>query len=238
MPPSSPAAHKLQAANLKEAEKRAEEEIQRSVALTAGRRQQELWDAGDQALTSIVEALRRDLAKNAPEGAFRGVPGGGLLFGLGGSALKIESPMSVDALRATAKVAPFEVMCYTHIAVMTGSPHGRYKGRSHSLWYCDAVHPGEFRWYETAFMDTSGNSEPRDVRPFALKPSDDTRFALCPGLHTFQVARPFVAIDHGEEGEFIERWVDLLADARLGQLVHPSHLPEGEPKGSWRVGGC
>ena len=72
--------------------------------------------------------------------------------------------------------------------------------------------------------------------PFALIPTDmNARLAISAVTHTHQVGRPFTAIDQGGESEFIERWMGWFSDAILGQLGRPSYMPEGNPRGSWRL---
>ncbi|MPY58650.1 hypothetical protein FNH08_16210 [Streptomyces spongiae] len=48
------------------------------------------------------------------------------------------------------------------------------------------------------------------------------------------VAWPFTPLVLGDLDEFIERWAAWLAPAANGRLAHPSHMPERNPRGSWR----
>ena len=110
-----------------------------------------------------------------------------------------------------------------------------YKGRSHSLWFCNAVEPDVFRWYETAFMRLFGESQ-RDVAPFAMSPGGRDVANALTVLHTYQVAWPFTPTDQGDEEEFIDRWIEWFANAVQGELRYPSRMPERSPQGSWRRG--
>ena len=97
---------------------------------------------------------------------------------------------------------PFEVVAHTVISVGVPKNRSGYAGRSHSLWYCDAMEPGVFRWYETAFhaMIAFGND---GFQPFALSPGgQDVVFALDNVMHTVQVARPFTPIDQADWGRY------------------------------------
>ena len=130
---------------------------------------------------------------------------------------------------------PFEVIAHTKISVSVSADRSGYTGRSHSLWYCDAQEQGVVRWYETAFMETFGTNRP--FAPFAMPPgASDTATAISPTLHTYQVARPFMPIDQGDEDSFVERWMGWFGEAAQGQLRYPSRLPEMETQGSWRRG--
>jgi len=70
--------------------------------------------------------------------------------------------------------------------------------------------------------------------PSALNPGEEAYGALSPAMTEYQVAWPFAPIDQGKESEFVERWLAWFADAAEGELRHPSHMPEQDPKGSWR----
>ena len=233
--PSSSAAQKLQSADLVQATIRAEEERQRSLVLSETERRLELWQSADQALSPVVESLRAELVRNSSQGAFAGMPGG-LSYNLGGAVVEVGMPTAFGAGDEIPKVAPFEVLSFTQISVTLPTPKRGYKGRTHSLWYCDAVHESEFRWYETAFMNSPLVPRSEPIDPFAMEPSGKTHLALRPGMHTFQAAWPFTPIDQGAETQFVERWLGWFADAATGQLEHPRHMPEKEPRGSWRLG--
>ena len=129
---------------------------------------------------------------------------------------------------------PFEVIAFSGIGIEIPENSQGYRGRSHSLWYCDAKNPGEFRWYETAFMISPLVSRSSDIDPFALAPDRDAHGALAPVMDKAQVAWPFTPIDQGNESDSIERWVGWFAEAALGNLQRSSHMPEFDTKGSWR----
>ncbi|MFW6175003.1 MAG: hypothetical protein ACOC5K_04415 [Chloroflexota bacterium] len=131
--------------------------------------------------------------------------------------------------------APFDVIAYTEVAVLT-PPADRtgYRGRSHSLWFCDARTEGEYHWYETAFMVAPGFRNTRPVYPFALPPGEDAGKALSVVFDRYEVAWPFTVVEsHALEG-FSERWLNYLADAAEGMLRAPVNMPEHNPKGTWR----
>ena len=112
--------------------------------------------------------------------------------------------------------------------------NGGYEGRSHSLWFCDAVTSGQFSWFETAFMHMPLMARSSSIDPFALDPGEAAAKAVGAGMNEFQVAWPFTALTLGELDDFIGRWADWFAEGSEGRLAHPSSMPERQPEGSWR----
>jgi hypothetical protein len=142
---------------------------------------------------------------------------------------------SASALDSPGYPAPFQVIGFSGIYVEIPTDEYGYEGRSHALWYCDAVEAGVYRWYETAFMCGVFSGKRGRKDPFSLDPGTGAGRALAPIMGTeFQIAWPFVPIDHGDEEEFFERWMGWFADAAEGKLRHPTRMPERDPIGSWR----
>jgi serine/threonine-protein kinase len=131
---------------------------------------------------------------------------------------------------------PFDVIAECVVQVLKPADRYGYEGRSHSLWFCDAKQPGQYRWYETAFMDSpllSGKA--RSIAPFAAHPnSTEAREAIQLGMGVQQVAWPFTWVNPGGMDEFVSRWAGWFALAATGQLAHPSAKPERRIDGSWR----
>ncbi len=107
----------------------------------------------------------------------------------------------------------------------------RYEGRACSLWYCDAVREGEYRWYEVAFMTNPLTRRVTKGDPVSLKPGLDAGVALANVIGTWQLAWPFTPIDQGDHDEFLIRWLGWLADAADGRLHHPPRMPERDTAG-------
>ena len=225
----SPAASRLQEANSAAVQRIAEEERQQSAAMVAAQWKHELGEAAIHSLQRIMEDLGQQITDNAPSVRISGdtLP---REWSLNDATLRVASVMTEQV---AVSAAPFEVVAYTNIGVHMPQDQIGYSGRSHSLWYCDAQQPGEYRWYETAFMMifTVG----RSLEPFHLAPTDpDAHSALIPGTHTYQVAWPFTAFDKGDEQSFVRRWMEWFAEGAQGQLRRPSPMPENNPSGSWR----
>lgn len=235
--PASSGAHKLQEASAQSARREAEDQGLDAIRQSTREEWKQLCGVAEQSLANVVEELCEEIRKHAPECELLPYSKGGMVAALEGARLEVRIPETKEP-EAMEGAAPFTVAAFTSIAVTLPEERNSYLGREHSLWFCDAAREGEFLWYETAFIFHALAARTSSIVPFAQDPGNDTRLALCPGMHTVDVARPFVPIAHGEAGEFVSRWTGWFAEAALGQLYHPSHLPEGTPRGSWRVDGC
>jgi len=137
--------------------------------------------------------------------------------------------------RATESETPFTVIAVSHVRLQTQRSSRGYRGRSHSLWYCDAQEKNAFRWYETAFMHSPLIGRSSSINPFALAPNESgAQVSLSPVMGTVQLAWPFTPFDQGDQERFMEQWIGWFADAAEGNLRYPSSMPERNPHGSWR----
>ena len=229
---ASPAGALLQQANAVAVERGAEEARQQSSAQVEAERRRELKADADQSLENILALLDRQI-KDAASSVRARADSSRKSWELNGATLSVDVPKPVKP--GADRDLPFEVIAHTKISVSASADRSGHTGRSHSLWYCDAQEQGVFRWYETAFMEIFGTNRP--FAPFAMPPdASDTATAISPALHTYQVARPFMPIDQGDEDSFVERWMGWFGEAAQGQLRYPSGLPEMETQGSWRRG--
>ena len=232
--PASRSASRLQQANQRVVEKKAEAARIESVARSEVERRELLHDAASKSLEQVVRLFHEQVIENAPVSSPRSEP---LVWScdLNGAVLGMHLAKSAKLPTEEARYRPqFDVVAFASITVRIPTDMYGYEGRSHSLWYCDAQHKGVFRWYETAFMNNRSGYGRSKINPFALEPEDDAFGALSNVTTSFQVAWPFTPIDQGDEGEFIERWMGWFADAAEGRLEHPRVIPEGSPQGSWR----
>lgn len=231
--PTSEAAQRLQRANQAVVGQRAEAVRQSSVAQSEAERHAELFRVAEQALGDISRSLHVQIAVAAPQG----VPAGGSAWPctLNNAQLSVATAQKTPRPPSDGRyLPPFEVVAHSKIILSAPRDRWGYEGRSHSLWYCDAQEEGVLRWYESAFMITPLIARRGTLDPFALEPGEEAYGALSPVMTEYQVAWPFTPIDQGCEGEFIERWINWFADAAEGKLRHPTHMPERDPKGSWR----
>ena len=231
----SAAVGRLQEANAVTVRKRAETARKRSIARSEKERRDDLYDAASQSLAEVLSLLDDRLIMNAPSITCHESLSN-WLRSLGGAELSVEPNIGVSLPGTKDRFkSPFEIVSYSSIDVTIVTGNTWYSGRSHSLWYCDAKTRGSFRWYETAFMTGVFTARRDRAYPYALKPSQEAYVALLPIIgHDHQVAWPFTPIDQGDEDGFIERWIGWFAEAALGELKPPRHMPERPVKGTWR----
>ena len=219
-------------------DRRTEESLQQSIAQVEEERRRELVEAARASLNNVFALLDQQIAANAPEvdTSIGATPGhwreNMRVWSLNDAKLQVVRLNTV--IQQSDMEMPFKVVVHTSITLSVPPDALGYTGRSHSLWYCDAQDRGVFRWYETAFMQLSSQSD-RQIVPFAMSPGErDVVIALSSVMHIYQVAWPFMPIDQGDEDGFIERWISWFAEGAQGQLAYPSRLPERDPQGSWR----
>ena len=217
----------LQEANAAAVQRNAREQRQMSADRSAADRLHELSVAADDRMRRILDDLNQQIRHDAPSVV---TSGDSWTWSLNDATLRVSRVMT-EQVSGTG--VPFDVIAFTNISVEVPQDWIGYRGRSHSLWYCDGQQQGEYRWYETAFMARSGAA--KSVEPFELPPTDrDAHFALMPVTHTVQVAWPFTPIDQGNEQSFVVRWLEWFAAGAQGQLHRPNRMPERTPGGSWR----
>ena len=148
--PTSEAGQRLQLANAIVVNQQAEQDQERSKAITEAERRQELGRAAGESLEHILSLLHSTIEENAPasDGLTKDFMG---IWYLNEAELKVDSAMMVGS--ESTEGAPFEVVGYSSITLRIPRDQFGYEGRCHSLWYCDPQEAGVFRWYETAFND-------------------------------------------------------------------------------------
>lgn len=224
--PASPAAGMLQALNKAIVEKQGKEQALLSAQQSREAIRSELFSAAEQSFTVFREALRKRVIEAAP--ATRVSTARGLSMQLGEGVLVVDPIQTApaDCLGASGYVPPFDVIAYTALAARKPRDHWDYEGRAHSLWFCDAHDEGVYRWFELAFMVHAFIPERGILNPFALSPTDKDAASAFTGSGVRQIAWQPLPFDHGDEEQFIERWLKWFAGAVDGSLRHPSHMPE------------
>jgi len=206
-PPSSLGLAKLQQANQVNVGHIGEASRQASVRQSVTGRREALADSAVQGLARISGALRDAIMEYAPSASVStGLPVGWTIQ-LNTAELRLEPPhtSSTDPWGGSAPV--IDVVSYSAISINIPAGSDGYKGRSHSLWYCDAQQAGEYGWYETAFMISPFKPHFSTQDPFALNPGREASEAVRPGMSiNVQVAWPFTPLHAAELEEFIGRW--------------------------------
>lgn len=225
----------LQNANQAQVSVQAEQARQTSAAKTRSERRAVMFKDATAALDLISQQFGATIQENAPAAQVNLLSG--LTLALGDGRLQIKTPEQVQPGALSERGSPIDVIASSSIAVGRPADSRGYRGRSHSLWFCDAIIEGEFAWYETAFMDVNlgRSSYPSDdsITPYSLAPGEQAARALWAGMDVVQVAWPFTPVRPGAMDDFLERWVAWFAAAAAGNLQRPRQLPE-RGTGSWR----
>jgi hypothetical protein len=225
----------LEQANSAEVSRRAHADRAASEARSAADRRKDLVSGARQVLTRIGDALREAVMDAAPSAKLKTWPEGNWLLTLNDAELEF-LPFAMPPPEPWEGWEPpvFEVVAHSGLGVTIPANHHGYRGRSHSLWYCDAGEASRFQWFETAFMLSACGQNTTARAPFARSPGVETAKALWNGIAEFQVAWPFTPIVSDDLDDFIGRWAAWFAAGSRRALAHPSGLPERNPQGSWR----
>lgn len=234
---NSGAMHQLHQASQIAVRRRAEEERKRSIERSDEELRNELRETANQSLSMIISMVQEKL-DDIPEVRIR-KHHDGIECSLSEAKLVIDRRIDRRArwmdYSTEFRDRAFEVIDCAIVGVAFPPDQYGYEGRSHSLWFCDAIERNVFRWYETAFMTHPFSRKMTPLDPFAMFPDNDALLALEPVGHTHEIAWPFTPIDQGDEIVFLERWVDWFAAAAQGALSRPSHMPERNTR-TWRLG--
>jgi eukaryotic-like serine/threonine-protein kinase len=231
----SAAAARLQAANAAIRVAQARDDAVASAATTEKERRAALLADATRVLEHLGAGLQKAILDNAPAAArdprSRSL---GWALGLGTASIRMEPARPTPASPWGQFAPAFDVIANSEVGISIPEDRYDFNGREHSLWYCDAQQDGVYRWYEIAFMVAAMIPRTTKTLPFAFDPSENAGKALWRGMAEWQLARPFVPVDQGDEDAFIERWLEWFALAAEGNLRRPSSMPEGHGEGSFR----
>jgi eukaryotic-like serine/threonine-protein kinase len=237
VPAPTPGLSQLQAAHHEQVGKRAEEELSASRAVSTSERRARLLDAARQNYLGISGTIRATLAEAAPSAVFSpGTPSrdGQWMLRFSEVTLEMSSPTDTPLNPWGRPGHPsFDVIAVARIVLRIPQNRYGYEGRSHSLWYCDALEEDRFGWYELAFMHHPLTSRTSTFAPFALDP-DEAVGALSLGMDVMQLAWPFTRLTGEDLDGVINRWAGWLAAASSPGFNQPGMMPEVEVPHVWR----
>jgi serine/threonine protein kinase len=225
---------KLAAASTEAAALQAQEHANKRKVEVESERRSRLFESAVERLTSFAQPLLEEIEDNAPTASItRSDRRGEFVFTaeLMGATLRLGQPQ-----REWTWDGPFDVIGTAKISVFRArsDPYG-WRGRSHSLWFCDAQTEGHYAWYEMSFMNSVFSGSQPEVEPFAKNP-EEIRHEFSAVVGGGQLAWPVAEIDRDDPSEFIGRWLGWLADASAGTLGRPSTMPERSTQKTWRRG--
>ncbi|EJZ04246.1 Serine/threonine protein kinase [Mycolicibacterium vaccae ATCC 25954] len=251
--PASTGLEKLAQANRVQVQRRSAEDAQRSAEQEHQLWLQRLQETGASAFKRVMEELTEAISDYAPTA--------NLLYGKGSSATSFDKQAAGKLFIADlndaqlgldipapspsrADTLPFTVVSESVISLtLPGSQNG-WRGRSHSLWFCDINEKDRFAWYELAFMQSTlgGGAGTHQIEPFGLS-APEAHEAFNPlRLASMQLAWGWDELDRSDLSEFVGRWLGWFGDAAQNQLQRPLMMPERPTQrrqNSWwsRLGG-
>ncbi len=121
----------------------------------------------------------------------------------------------------------FDIVQSAYVLVDDKDAPNAYRGRAHSLWFCDVEEPGCYRWYELGFaggdpgrrllFHSRYKSRSGIFRPYSMTPTIMSDEMLVEH-HQVVGAWPFARV---EIDEFVDRWIQWFAEASRGVLSPP-----------------
>ena len=234
--PSSPGAASLQMANQQIVTRQIQAGTAASVQKSLEDQRRELFNAARRSFEPILEELIVQIQDAASAATLTRRHNLTVQFEEGKLLVGPIQPVPSNCLAIFDRPAPFDVIAATAIEIRQPANRYGYEGRSHSLWYCNAQEEGVYRWFETAFMISPFIARMSTMNPFSLAPNDENAaLAFSPTLAEYQVAWETLPFDQGNEEQFLNRWMQLLAGAASGRLQNPQRMPEdsgGHHRGS------
>ena len=215
---------RLQSLNKQAQARAATEAADAEVERARQERRERLLTEAEQGWKTIVQRFRADLEDHIPMAVVK-ESNDGLVVSLDGAVLKIHRIGDARNTDWREHAPAFDVIAHAAIEVQSEEPLSdpRYVGCSYSLWYCDAQVRDEFLWFETAFRENRSVviSNPYS-RPDALRASGAAGAALAGARSSrWRLDRPFEPVDPAAFDEFVDRWLELFADAVQRTLREP-----------------
>lgn len=229
--PAAEGSSRLAQANQEESERLARDHAEAAQTQQQAENNVAIFKVAEQSFNSLAEPMLAAIEADAPLASIERNAGHGTMHfvaKLRAGKIGLSKPTKVEAWNG-----PFTVVSEAAVSVTTERKQGGYEGRSHSLWFCDAHEEGRFGWYETAFMQSPLLGSASSIEPFSADPGSGA-IAFSPVMGTKQLAWPVEELDRSNPTEFIDRWIGWFADAAIGELHHPSTMPEKPTDGSWR----
>jgi serine/threonine-protein kinase len=223
---------KLSDLHLQEVARRSESERLESEKRSMAEVRKDLFRDGSAMRRSLQEELIQAVLEAIPS-ATHGASGKlkGATISVAAAQLEL-APVSETPVSPWEWEAPkFDVVAHSAIIVRIPRDRYDYGGRSHSLWYCDALEVGRFEWVEIGFMVSPLLGKSTVMRPFMADPGMVSAKALWTGMSEYQLAWPMERLD---SESFIDRWANWLGDAAQGRLQAPSTMPERPTPRVWR----
>lgn len=232
--PSAISIPQLQQANRHQVERISEQAAEQSKAKTHYEQREALFQNANDQLVRLSNILADTVIENAPTATITNRVNSSWLLRLGEAKMQF-SPITHNIIPEWDGVEPsFDVAAYADISVTSSRDQFGYKGRSHSLWFCNATSSDEYGWHEVAFMISPFIQKRYSIDPFTLPPGRDSGVALSNITGSHQVAVPLKRISSENSHQFIEWWAMYLAASSENGCRMPTTMPEPPSNNGWR----
>lgn len=215
----------------------AQQEAERQARQERKRNRDQLFDESAQELNRIKERLFADIRSHAQDVMEAHSNGERLI--IGHATLSFNTSVSMSGVRGLRKSDPeemggdsgwgvhrkqseWDIVGITSISIEQRVAHHVYT-RCANIILGRASSESEYRWYEISFWSLS--REKRQDEPFCLEYSWDIDEALSRTMGVINLAHDPTPIDGENEDLFIEYWMELVTQAMVGKLAHPSRFP-------------
>jgi hypothetical protein len=217
----------LSKAGASAAERAAQEEAKAALERSRREKREQLAVEAHSILKAIAERLLNQIQHVAPTATMDHKEHGALIR-LGDARLEMEYVSRKGALPENLfQYCRWDVIALATIKVIqkVSQDIGHYEWGS-SLWYTNLGSKEGFRWYEISYYDCSMRQPIREYEPFELTDFSEADKAAAQNIYCrYPIAYGPEPIDDENEGDFCDRWAELLARAYNGALCHPPHLP-------------
>jgi hypothetical protein len=120
------------------------------------------------------------------------------------------------------KQSTWDLLCHGNMTIRQRVGYTEYV-RCANLVFGKPDEASEYRWFEMAFFSITGDRI-HDA-PFCLRYPWEIDEVLSRVMGVNQLAYPPKPIDGEDEDEFIDYWIEIIAQAMIGQMNPPRSLP-------------
>lgn len=226
------------AANVAQQRRLAEAELAEAQEEAEYERRKELFEAAAAQWANLSGDFRDRFDELLPTAGIKPMLGGSWHAELNNALFALSYPQFVSE---HTRQVPFDIIATVAVTAKYTShqiaDEKGWLGRSHGLYYADAFDKSNYRWFEMAFMypDERRPAKP-SVEPYGVQEMHD--YGLHAALNDVQglrqLAWPVTPLDSSDHDGFIQRWLTWFAQASMGQLERPDHLPEHPIVRNWR----
>lgn len=196
---------------------RATEQAAVEAARTERERRDALTESCRGGYAALIEEMVEFISDSAPATEVSRSHDSGVTLLLGDARLTISGLSAYGGSESS----PFDVIAFGQIRLENS---GRFRSRSHSLYFADFEAEQSYSWFELGFMQSFGadfDNEPRAAQP------GEGLAALNGVFGGVQLGFGVVSLDIGDLDRFVDFWSERFGQAASGRFPRLSQLPDG-----------